>query len=240
MKIYYLENSGFAVEMEQALLVFDCCRFDPQGGTLCDGVVNERDLAKYARVYFFVSHRHADHYNRAIYALQNANPNTTYIIALGTPQRCAPEKCVVLKKGDDFADDYLKVHACGSTDLGVSFLVWAEDKTLFHAGDLNCWHWMLDWSEAEEMAARSDFTQELAQMRSHVQQIDVAFFPVDPRMKGTYDDGAREFAAAFSPKLFVPMHCQDDFSVTEKFQRDMQTDTMKVFSYSHRGASMAY
>ena len=49
---------------------------------------------------------------------------------------------VWLKKGDCYADDVLRVHAFGSTDVGISFLVEAEGKKIFHAGDLNNWHWM--------------------------------------------------------------------------------------------------
>ena len=28
-----------------------------------------------------------------------------------------------------------------STDEGVAFVVWAEGHSIYHAGDLNWWHW---------------------------------------------------------------------------------------------------
>ena len=46
---------------------------------------------------------------------------------------------------------------------------------------------------------------------------DVVFFPVDARLKGPYDDGALEFIEAFRPRLFIPMHFQQNFAAAEKF-----------------------
>ncbi|MBR1552807.1 MAG: hypothetical protein IJ631_02195, partial [Schwartzia sp.] len=60
VRITYLLNSGFIVEdrMGQWALVFDAYR-DMRGDI-------ERVLASAAKVYFFVSHAHFDHFSPAI------------------------------------------------------------------------------------------------------------------------------------------------------------------------------
>lgn len=48
---------------------------------------------------------------------------------------------VLLRRGDTYSDDMISVKAFGSTDAGVSFMVETDGKKVFHAGDLNNWHW---------------------------------------------------------------------------------------------------
>lgn len=216
-------------------MVFDYFEFSPQGGGFEDGVVDETALSGFERVYFFVSHKHPDHFSREIYGLAEHNPNTAYIVAAGTPKGGDVTR-IPMSKGGTYSDGYIDVYAGGSTDIGVSFVVRAEGKTLFHAGDLNCWHWTQEWSDEEELHSREVFTKELMALKPHLSRPDAAFFPVDPRMKGPYDDGAREFTAEFSPKLFIPMHCQHEYFVTERFKKEMQNEDMRVFSYDKRGA----
>lgn len=95
----------------------------------------------------------------------------------------------------------------------------AEGKTLFHAGDLNCWHWAGDVPKEEEAGYRALFTKALAAIQPYMQQPDVAFFPVDARLKGPYDDGALEFIEAFRPRLFHPNAFSAKFCRGEKFGR---------------------
>lgn len=220
MKIYYLDNSGFAVLMRRSLLLFDYYNPHPAEGVapaLSSGVVPPEALSGFERVYVFASHKHFDHFNRAIFALAAHHPRVKYILDAGITRRPAGVDCTALRLGEVFADDALAARACPSTDIGVSFIVQTEGKTLFHAGDLNCWHWMLDWSEAEEAAARAQFDEALDALRPHLARPDAAFFPVDGRMKGTYDDGARQFAHAFRPRLLVPMHFREDFALAAQF-----------------------
>ena len=66
MKVTYLYNSGFLVELENHILLFDYYQ-----GTI-------PDLNPSKPLYVFVSHSHYDHYNPTIYNLNH--PNITYII----------------------------------------------------------------------------------------------------------------------------------------------------------------
>ena len=234
VKIYYLENSGFAVILEHSLMVFDCYSFRPEGGGFEDGVIPPGVLSDFERVYFFVSHRHGDHFDPRIYGLCS-NPGTRYIVAAGTPKNARPELRTALREGQTYADGYTEVYAGGSTDLGVSFAVKAEGMKLFHAGDLNCWHWHGDWSDKEEADARHMFDRALIRLKPYLKDLDVAFFPVDPRMKGPYDDGAREFIRRFSPKKLIPMHCQNDYHAADGLREFAKGYGTNVITYSARG-----
>lgn len=233
MRIYYLDHSGFAVEKGRTLLIFDYHNITTDG--LKKGGVSEDELRSFERVYFFASHSHSDHFTKRIFEFAKCNPSTFYVLDSGIQLRGAEVPHAFMSPGDEFQDGHIFVRAFPSTDIGVSFYIEIDDKALFFAGDLNCWHWTLEWSEAEERAARNEFEDALAQVKDYVKKpIDVAFFPVDARMKGGYDDGARQFAAVFKPKLFVPMHFWGDFSVPEIFKKHVP-DGVKVFAAKRRG-----
>ena len=233
MKAYYLYNSGFAVIVDRTLLVFDY--YEEGVGGFEQGYVAPEDLANFERVYFFVSHAHYDHFNRAIFTLKEYNPNTVYIVSDDIRHVGA----VALRVGQEYGDDTIYVRAHGSTDEGVSFEACVGGLTLFHAGDLNCWHWMIDNTEDDERLAREEFSNALREIERTVPPIDVAFFPVDPRMKGTYWDGACEFIAVMHPKVFVPMHFRQNYDAVAHFA-ESQKGAARIIKISRRGQSFEY
>lgn len=233
MRIYYLDNSGFAVLLAGRLLLFDYYNLTPdypKSGFL-GGIVEEEELSRFERVYVFVSHRHYDHFNRKIFDLEKANPHTTYIVDRGVPVPRDLE-AVRLTSGETFLDDWIQVRAHPSTDIGISFQVEVEGKTLFFAGDLNCWHWTLDCPIEEEETYRRAYWEALDEIKLHMKEVDVAFFPVDRRMKGQYDEGALAFYQAFHPRLFCPMHFRKDFAAAQAFVKKVSG---RVFAPKARG-----
>ena len=54
----------------------------------------------------------------------------------------------------------LRIHTLKSTDEGVAFLVRVKEKTFFHAGDLNWWHWEEE-SEYYNEQMRMDYQKEI-------------------------------------------------------------------------------
>lgn len=230
MKITYLYNSGFTIKTRETLLVFDCISFG--GGA---GELSRADISSAKNAYFFVSHKHADHYDRRIY--DYAGDNVRYILAAGTPEIKRGIDAVILKKGESYRDEILSVRAYGSTDLGVSYAVNIDGKSIFFAGDLNCWHWAGFVPQENERTAREMFTQELDFIKESEQTFDIAFFPVDPRMKSCYDDGAMEFIARFKPALFVPMHFRKETSVPTTFAKKANCP---VFAIKKSGVSMIF
>ncbi len=97
----------------------------------------------------------------------------------------------------------LKVTTYGSTDAGLSFFVEVDGWRLFHAGDLNWWHWKGDTDENNQMAAAM-FHKELERLAGL--QMDVAFFPVDSRLEEYRALGVTEFCLAAEVHQLVAMH----------------------------------
>lgn len=229
MKIYYLENSGFAIEADSLLFVFDY--FCTTGGnTLEEGVVG--DISSYERVYFMASHRHADHFSREIFSL--ASPNTYFILDSGITHIPSNINAFRISRSKPYDDGLVKVISCPSTDIGSSLFVEALGKRIFHAGDLNCWHWMLESTEEEERESRADFTNALDCIARLTDTFDIAFFPLDPRLRVCIDDGILEFESRFSPSLLVPMHMQGEYHLAQALCKKL---SCPIFSYSHRGCS---
>jgi L-ascorbate metabolism protein UlaG (beta-lactamase superfamily) len=207
VKIDYLYNSGFTVEIENYFLVFDYWKEE-------DG----RDVAERfpdgKKVVVFASHSHGDHYNPDILRWRERNPGIEYVLSSeirpkaegGGVHRMARYK--ELRLGD------MVVKTFGSTDLGVSFLVKADGITIFHAGDLNWWDWYDD-TEANNRAMEKRFKREIGKIKG--EEIDIAFFPVDPRLKDSYRLGADYFRAEAEPEFLIPMHYGENAWVNDEF-----------------------
>lgn len=84
MKITHIYHSGFLVELENSLLLFDWYK----------GTLPELDADK--TLYVFCSHSHPDHYSRKIWELQNSHPNVVYILDEGIEEASShPESRVI-------------------------------------------------------------------------------------------------------------------------------------------------
>ena len=111
-----------------------------------------------------------------------------------------------VKEGDMLVCDRISVKVFGSTDEGVSFLVSDGDVNVFHAGDLNNWHWKDESTPEEVNQAEHSFLKIVEQIAEY--PVDIAMFPVDARMGSDYDLGARQFIEKCKPVHFFPMHFQ--------------------------------
>ena len=109
------------------------------------------------------------------------------------------------------------VRTFGSTDEGVSFLVEAGGKRIFHAGDLNLWHWREENDPEWTSQAVVGFESVMASLEG--EKIDLAMFPVDPRMGEGYDEGACAFIERMKPGVFIPMHFWDHPEAAYEFAK---------------------
>lgn len=194
MKLTYLAHSGFTVETASKILVFDYYQDDK-------GIV-----AKYATgtkpLWIFVTHWHGDHFNRHIADFNNV---AQFIVNNDVALRNVPaEKLHVMHVYDTITIDDVTVTQYGSTDEGGSFLVQTDDSTIFHAGDLNWWHWLGDTDENNADAKRM-FDAEMARLKGL--SFDVVFFPVDARLEAAREWGVVAFLDYVKvTKCLVPMH----------------------------------
>jgi L-ascorbate metabolism protein UlaG (beta-lactamase superfamily) len=214
LHITFMGHSGFLLEYGTTALVFDYIGES--------GKIAER-LAPFKDVFVFASHSHGDHYVRGVFDWR-AHPNITYILSYDITDALAPldgeaYRVETVSPGTIRELGAVTVKAFESTDLGVSFLVYINgaDLNVFHAGDLNLWHWRQESTPREIEAAEAAFDAALAPIIG--EKIDAAMFPVDPRMGAMHDLGADIFVFKLHPRIFIPMHFWDRGDVALEYAR---------------------
>ena len=211
MQVTYLSHSGFLVELEGVCLLFDWWKGDLPP-------LPEKPLA------VFASHFHPDHFDPKIFSLDGEN--TRFLLGKGIRlsernrdrwglSEASAARCKVLA-GNETAEPFpgVTVETLRSTDEGVAFLVTAEGRTLFHAGDLNWWHWEGEdpgWNRNMEV----DFKRYAEPLRGR--RIDLAMLPLDPRLGEDGFRGPAYFLELADIRCFLPMHQWDDYGFTHAF-----------------------
>ncbi len=214
MKITYCCNSGFQLAQDGILLVFDYI-----GGSGVPPVTKDF-LQGFDRVYVFASHAHSDHYDPVVLKWDEWHGRLAYVFSEDIQRKLGRKikpGMVFLAPGGSWADEDIRVTAYGSTDEGVSFHVKMGEISLFHAGDLNDWHWKSESTVQEVAAMKKAFTAILDNIEANAGRLDVAMFPVDPRLGQDFHEGADAFIERFSPRLFAPMHFRRDAWAVDTF-----------------------
>ena len=168
MRVTYIGHSGFSVELESHILLFD----------YYEGTMPEFDPAK--KLLVFASHSHPDHFNR---------------------------------KRDEITVGDTKVRSLRSTDEGVAFLIRCEDRTIYHAGDLNWWHWEEE-DDAYNRMMRGDYQKEIETLAG--EKIDLAFVVLDPRQEEQFCWGFDWFMRHTDTKIVFPMHMWKKYEVQDR------------------------
>lgn len=212
MKVTYLGHSGFSVETAKAYYIFD-----PIRGTL-PGFALEKP------VYVFASHIHEDHFLPAFFTPEFTGRVTAFILS----DDILPEKAGTTRFWNDINGkviwaaarktipmDGFSIETLRSTDEGVAFIVREDNGTaLYHAGDLNWWHWEGEDPEWNMDMAR-DYKNELSRTEGSV--FTAAFVPLDPRLGDAYGWGLNEFLNHTKTRHVFPMHFWNDFTVIPRY-----------------------
>lgn len=208
MTLTYIFHSGFVLETNQSILVFDYW-LDPCG--VMDGVLKSEKP-----MYVFSSHFHEDHFTKTIFGWKKQKPNITYILSkdILRHRRAAKEDADVwLAKGGSWSDERLSVKALGSNDSGVSWIVETEGRRIFHAGDLNNWYarflhetvpgQMIYGKELTEQQVPSSLLERLNLDKSQQYQIDECIDPIahEKQFLGELKD-VRKVADSFDIVMF--------------------------------------
>lgn len=236
--ITYLDHSGFCVAVGSHLLIFDYYNDEAAVRELSEGIITPEELAKYERVSVFVTHSHADHCNPVIRSW--ADKHVEYILSYEVPPEYEGHR---MAPGDSLTLNGMSVQAFGSTDLGVTYLVEVEGYAVFHAGDLNWWHWREESTPMEIEQAENDFKaimEDVIAAAKKLPMVDVAFFPLDPRQRSYYDAGAGYFAMSVHPRTLIPMHFMGRGDVALDFARKTHIRGTKVVALTKRGQQRMY
>lgn len=211
MRITYIGHSGFLVELKHTLLLFD----------YYEGALPETFPEK--KLFIFASHRHPDHFNPEIFRLaKDREAHTFFVLSDDIWERRVPKELrdhtLRLPPNENCSFQGLQIQTLKSTDEGVAFLIQADGRTLYHAGDLNDWYWPGEpenWNRQMEDHYHS-YIEPLRDAK-----IDAAFIPLDPRQEEAYALGLDYFLSLTHPEKhearIYPMHCWEDYTVIDRW-----------------------
>lgn len=224
LRVTYLSHSGFYLETEHADFLFDYYK----------GKLPEPKKSR--PMYVFVSHVHFDHFRKEIFSLRDMMPEglqagetasgkrlaengytLTYILSSDVKSSCGLEaeeaNVYFMKPNEERKFDGCKVLTLRSTDEGVAFLIQYDGKTIYHAGDLNWWHWEEEGPEFNTQMRRN-YQREINRLSG--MKIDIAFVPVDPRLGEQYFWGLDCFMKRTDTKMVFPMHFWKKYGIFER------------------------
>lgn len=213
MKIEYIYHSGFTVDTKNHFLVFDYYK----------GKIELKDKP----TYVFCSHNHLDHFNPEIFNWSKDKDDILFILSSDI-ENVPNVKANFIDPYEELKINNLHIKTFGSTDRGVSYLITVDGNSIFFAGDLNWWHWKNDTEEEKRQEERA-FKTEISKIKGN--KIDLAFFPVDPRLEEYYYLGGQYFINEIHPKVFIPMHFGDKFEITKEFinkAKDSSTSIVEI------------
>lgn len=218
MKLIYIHHSSFVIEGNKASVLIDYEQDTPEA------YVHRQFLNSPGRLYILASHAHPDHFNPEILEWRADRPDIRYIFSEDIRETglSSLQGIQFLQQGEEWQDDYLKVKAFGSTDLGISFLLEMDHKRIFHAGDLNNWHWEEESSAEEAAEAEQNYLKALEELARYTDEVDLALFPVDPRLGKDYTRGARQFISRIRTRHFAPMHFWQQYDKANAFRKDVE------------------
>lgn len=226
--ITFFHHAGFMAAVENTLMIFDYWRGE-NGEVNGENQLTEKDLEGYSQIIVFVSNDDPDHFDPAVMELDDEKFPITYVFAADMKGHPAITKQgLYMAEGDKQEIGDAVVEAYASTHVGVSFYVTVGGVRLFHAGSLNLWHWREENTLREIIQAEEDFYAAVAPLTRL--PMDVAMFPVDPRMGGMYEAGANHFVMAVKPRLFIPMHWQNRPEVATSFARQGHTNYTEILA----------
>ena len=210
MQIIFIHHSCFLVELDDKVLIFDY--FD---GDKVEGMHFTGKLPSYepdTKIYMFASHSHKDHYDMDILRLTDKYSNIHYVFSKDI--RISPhflskhgidpavrDRVTFVSPDNTYHVDDLDIMTLRSTDAGVAFYVASNGVSLFHAGDLN------DWELSEK-------------------PINVAFFPMDPKLMEYQFKGFDYFLQNTSAEFVFPMHMWQDYSGITEYKKRLSNKDM--------------
>ncbi len=208
MKIKWLDHSAFEIDVAGKVIYIDPFSLPIE--------FREADL-------ILVTHEHYDHCD--VEDIKKIRGGKTIIVTTESAAAKIPGEIKLIKEGEDFVFEDIKISAVPAYNpnkpyhprgLGVGFVLEAEGKKVYHAGD-------------------TDLIPEMENLKG----IDVALLPVG----GTYTmnwEEAVEAAKKIKPKIAIPMHygrIVGTKSDAEKFKEKAEKLGVKV-KILERGESL--
>ncbi len=220
--VTFFHQSGFTVAVGKTLLIFSYWQEHvPEELRL-----NDKDLRGFANIVVFIPNASAEHYDPAIWRFGRGFP-ITWVAPKEAAEALGEHPGLrLIRKGESVRVSGVEIRAYPTTDTGLAFMVKISGVHIFHAGDLNLWHWREQSTLREITRSEDEFYRIVSQIDED--RIDICMFPVDPNQGGFYDAGANHFIMAKKPRLFFPMHWGARSEIAQDYARRMHTSYTTV------------
>jgi ankyrin repeat protein/L-ascorbate metabolism protein UlaG (beta-lactamase superfamily) len=193
---WYLGHSGWAVQTQNHILVFDYWleHLPKAEKSIYNGNIDE-SFFNDKKVIFLSSHEHRDHFDPRIFEYAKFD-NVSFV--LGHNAETEIDVNVMQPRQKLLLDEAL-ITSIYSNDTGVGYVVEVDGLTIFHAGD----------HANRNRDLSGDYLPEIEFINNEIKQIDLAFMPISGCNFG--DDeavrvGVYETLNRLKPKVFIPMH----------------------------------
>ena len=233
-EVWYLFNSGFAVKLGGRMLIFDYYHLKPfQKLKGLDGGVIDAEELKDLEVTVFASHAHMDHFNPAVLKWGRDIPKLRYVLSSDINAGLTPNVTTAYPNAA-FRAGEIEIRTLKSTDEGIAFIVEAEGLKIYHAGDLNWWHWEGEPDDENRVMAET-YKAEIDKLKGET--FDIAFVPVDPRLENAYLLGLDYFMKTCDARVVFPMHFRNGYSIFNRIMSDPDTEGYRanVVKITRRG-----
>lgn len=231
IKIHYIYHSSFLIEIGEYALLFDFYNNSKESWEYVEKIFD-----RVKKILIFSSHSHKDHFSREIFKWREKYSDINFIVSSDIQIGEADERIHKLFTNHELRLEYAEIHAFGSTDLGVSYLVSIYGKNIFHAGDFNWWDWGREDTESEAKEMEKRFKRILRDIELSRKKIDIAFFPIDPRLEERAGKGIIYFLENLDVKYIIPMHLWDRYEIINRFDENnrllLREKNIKVLKFS--------
>jgi len=240
MKLTYIYHSCYALECNKFTVIIDY--FEDTLKASAAGLIHQYLLHRPGKLYVLSSHAHPDHFNPEILQWKKQKEDIQYIFSRDILNAgiTYQEDAIYLDKFEIYKDNLISIKAFGSTDIGISFLIQTEGKQIFHAGDLNNWHWNEECLPEESQEYENNYLNELELLAKEVHHLNLAMFPVDPRLGKDYMRGAEQFISRIPTDIFAPMHFGESYKKVAAFAPYAETKKCKFLKWTCKGENITF
>lgn len=240
MKLTYIYHSGFAIECKTFSIIIDY--YEDTSRLPAEGFIHSQLLRRPEKLYVLSSHSHSDHFNPEILHWKEHKKEIQYIFSRDILDTGGAKKddAIFLDKLDTYEDELISIKAYGSTDIGNSFLIQTEGKQIFHAGDLNNWHWNEECPPGESLIYETNFLNEVELLAKEINHLDLAMFPIDPRLGKDYMRGAEQFINRIPTEILAPMHFDEAYLSVAAFASYAESKKCKSLKWNSKGESFLF
>ncbi len=230
MKVTFLHHSSFLVELSHTILLFDYFAGDKVNGFHFTGTIPPLDKDK--EFYVFASHKHHDHFDMDNLKLAAQYPNIQFVFSKDCKmsrnflirhgyEESVMDKIMYAGTNRQYRLGDIQIRTLISTDAGTAFCVQAEDKNIYHAGDLHWWYWE-GAGDLVNGKMEKGFKREMRRIAD--EHFHLAFVPLDPRQGKDAFKGFDYFMKNVDADHVFPMHMWQDYTLLKQYKSRTDND----------------